>query len=116
MHDLSDIMLPYNVMLIPFLALQTKKQQGKQGNSEKDSCPGNSLSCGVNRFVKNKTVGIIFGAWCFIVTAACCIMGVYSTDPLTLALNIITPVVLIALGLILPVIAGYEKKSGKKVA
>jgi hypothetical protein len=43
-------------------------------------------------------------------------MGVYSTDPLTLALNIITPVVLIALGLILPVIAGYEKKSGKKVA
>jgi amino acid transporter len=68
------------------------------------------------RFVKNKTVGIIFGAWCFIVTAACCILGVYSTDPLTLALNIITPVVLIALGLILPVIAGYEKKSGKKVA
>jgi len=61
------------------------------------------------RFVKNKTVGIIFGGWCFFVTAACCIMGVYSTDPMTFALNIITPIVLIALGIILPVLAKRER-------
>ena len=61
------------------------------------------------RFVKNRTLGIIAGGWCFLVTAACCIMGVYSTDPLTLALNIITPIVLIALGVILPVIVKREQ-------
>lgn len=36
-------------------------------------------------------------------------MGVYSTDLFTLALNIITPIVLTALGLILPAIAKEKK-------
>ena len=43
------------------------------------------------------------------VTAACCIMGMYSKEPLTLALNIITPVVLTALGLIMPKLAQRER-------
>lgn len=61
------------------------------------------------RFVKNQKIAMFFGGWCFFVTAACCIMGMYSKEPLTLALNIITPVVLTALGLIMPKLAQREK-------
>lgn len=64
-------------------------------------------------FVKNNTVALIFGAWCFIVTAACCILGMYSTDTFTLLLNIITPIVYVALGLIFPKIrAAQDAKAG----
>jgi amino acid transporter len=65
-------------------------------------------------FLKNKTAGMIVGAWCFFFTAFACIMGMvpkvdFSADPgswwFQFALNIITPVVLMALGLILPAIA-----------
>ena len=61
------------------------------------------------RFVKCQPIALFFGGWCLFVTAACCIMGVYSADLFTMALNIITPVVLTALGLILPAIAKREK-------
>ena len=61
------------------------------------------------RFVKNQKVAMFFGGWCLFVTAACCIMGMYSKEPLTLALNIITPVVLTALGLIMPKLAQRER-------
>ena len=56
------------------------------------------------KFVKNRTVGMVFGAWCFIVTLACCILGMYSDDMFTMILNVVTPFVLTALGLILPTI------------
>ncbi|MEG0378273.1 MAG: amino acid permease, partial [Eubacterium sp.] len=56
-------------------------------------------------FVKNKVLGIIFGAWCFFLTAFACIGGIYSTNPFELILNIITPVVLVLLGFVLPFIA-----------
>ncbi|WP_029320790.1 APC family permease [Butyrivibrio sp. AE3004] len=62
------------------------------------------------RFVKNQTVAMLFGAWCFIVTAASCILGMYDADPFTFALNVITPLVLTGLGVILPIIAKNEKK------
>lgn len=61
------------------------------------------------RFVKNQTIAKFFGFWCFFVTAACCLLGVYSTDPFTLILNIVTPCVLVALGLILPTIAKRQQ-------
>lgn len=61
------------------------------------------------RFVKNQKVAMFFGGWCFLVTAACCIMGMYNKDPFTFALNVITPVVLTLLGLIMPQIAKHEK-------
>ena len=61
------------------------------------------------RFVKNQGVANFFGVWCFLVTAACCLMGMYDPDPFTLALNIITPVVLTLLGIILPQIAKREQ-------
>lgn len=63
------------------------------------------------KFVKSKTVGIIFGIWCFAFTAFACIGGMYSTDTFQLVLNIITPFILVGLGLILPIIA---KKTNSK--
>lgn len=57
------------------------------------------------RFVKNKKVGIFFGGWCFLFTALACLGGIYSEDPFQLALNILTPFVLLGLGLIMPAIA-----------
>ncbi len=65
------------------------------------------------KFVKSKTVGIIFGAWCFAFTAFTCIGGVYSTDTFQLVLNIVTPFALVGLGLILSLIA---KKTNKEDA
>lgn len=62
-------------------------------------------------FVKNQKVAIGFGFWCFFVTAACCILKMYSTDILTLVLNIVTPVVLTALGIILPMIKNREAEA-----
>ena len=61
------------------------------------------------RFVKNQGVAKFFGWWCLIITLACCIMGMYDKDAFTFTLNIITPVVLTALGLILPAIAKKQK-------
>ena len=57
------------------------------------------------RFVKNQKVAMFFGGWCFAITAVCCLLGMYSDDPFTFALNVITPVVLTALGILLPKIA-----------
>lgn len=62
------------------------------------------------RFVKNQGVAKFFGGWCFLITAASCILGMYSDDLFTLALNVITPVILTALGLIMPQIAKREQK------
>ena len=65
-------------------------------------------------FVKNRKVGMLIGGWCFFFTAFACVMGMlpkisYSADPSTwwfqMALNIITPLIFLALGLILPMIA-----------
>lgn len=61
------------------------------------------------RFVKKQGIAMTFGIWCFIVTAACCIMGMYDTNVFNMALNVITPIVLTALGVILPVIKRNEK-------
>ena len=64
------------------------------------------------KFVNNNTVAIVFGAWCFILTGACCLLGMYKPgDMYTTVLNIITPVVLTALGLILPAIKKKEAKN-----
>jgi amino acid transporter len=63
------------------------------------------------RFVQNQVIAKFFGAWCFLVTAVCCIMGMYSTDLYTFAMNVITPIVLTALGVILPQIAKREAKT-----
>ena len=63
------------------------------------------------RFVKNQGIAKFFGFWCFFVTAACCVLGMYSTDFFTMALNVCAPIVLTALGLIMPAIAKREQKA-----
>ncbi len=62
-------------------------------------------------FIKSRKFGMFVGGWCFTITAACCVMGMISDDPITMALNIITPIVLISLGLILPIIRKKEDEA-----
>ena len=54
-------------------------------------------------------LALFFGYWCAFVTAACCILGMYSRDPFTMLLNIITPCALVALGMIMPCLARRER-------
>ena len=61
------------------------------------------------RFVKSQPIAYFFGFWCFIVTAFCCVMGMVDDNLFTMALNIITPLVLTLLGVILPIIKKHEK-------
>ena len=62
------------------------------------------------RFTKSQGLAFTAGVWCFLVTAVCCILGMYvEGDIASTALNIITPFVLTALGLILPEIKKREK-------
>lgn len=68
------------------------------------------------KFVKNDSLGYFIGMWCFVFTAFACIMGMFPKVELfssewifQLILNVITPFVLIGLGLILPIVARREK-------
>lgn len=68
-------------------------------------------------FIKNKTLGMLAGFWCFAFTAFACAMGMFPrgvqprTDTWTFqfTLNILTPLVLIGIGLILPELAKKEQ-------
>ena len=61
------------------------------------------------KFTKSKTMGILIGLWCFVFTAFACIGGMYSEDTFQLTLNIVTPFVLVGLGLIMPKLAQRER-------
>lgn len=73
------------------------------------------------QFVKSKGVGMVFGGWCFFFTAYACIMGMFPRGVQSgtsgwyfqFAMNIITPVVLLGIGLILPELAKKEREQGK---
>ena len=65
-------------------------------------------------FSKHQGMAYFFGVWCFLITGACCLLGIYSTDPFALTLNIVTPVVLVALGMILPTIKNYQDKKAEE--
>ena len=59
---------------------------------------------------KNKTLGMILGGWCFAFTLFACVLGMYSKDSIfQTTLNILTPIVLVVLGLIMPAIAKKQK-------
>lgn len=71
------------------------------------------------KFVKNTKLGFGIGLWCFLFTAFACILGMvpkldYAADPkawlFQLSLNIITPIIFILIGLILPMIAKRVNK------
>lgn len=61
------------------------------------------------RFTKRQWLAYLAGGWCFLLTAICCILGMKDSDMFTMALNVITPIVLTGLGMILPIIKKYEK-------
>ncbi len=61
------------------------------------------------RFVKNPVLGKLAGGWCFVITAAACIMGIYSSNTFELILNIAIPICLIGIGFIPPLI---QKRKG----
>ncbi|GAA0736297.1 APC family permease [Clostridium oceanicum] len=65
-------------------------------------------------FIKSDKIGMIVGVWCFAFTAFACIAGMYSTDIFKLALNIVTPFVLILLGVIMPYLAKKDNESKSK--
>lgn len=60
-------------------------------------------------FIKNKNLGIIAGVWCLLVTAVSCLTGMYSENMFELIMNIATPIVLLAIGLLLPLINSKKK-------
>lgn len=88
---LNAVCMPLRYLWV-FAAYIALKKAGEKFNAE-------------YHFIKNKTLGIIFGAWCFAFTAFACISGMYSTDTFQLVLNIVTPFVLLGLGLIMPYFA-----------
>lgn len=63
------------------------------------------------QFVKSKKLGIGLGVWCLVLTLVACIMGMYSTNIFEIILNIATPIALIGLGFLMPLIAKKSKKN-----
>lgn len=71
------------------------------------------------KFIKNPKIGFLVGLWCFAFTAFACVMGMFPTNVdafsgewiFRVALNVMTPIILMGLGLILPMIA---KKTNNK--
>ena len=63
------------------------------------------------RFVMNNAVALAFGVWCFQITAVSCLLGMHSKDTFTMALNVITPLVLSVLGIIMPLLAKREARA-----
>lgn len=66
-------------------------------------------------FVKNRKLGIAIGVWCFFVTAASCIMGMYSKNTFELVTNILTPIVLVLSGFMLPAINKIIRNKKSKI-
>lgn len=61
-------------------------------------------------FVKNKKLGMLIGIWCTTVTLIACIFGIFTDDIFQLILNIAIPVILFALGAVMPMIAKRQLK------
>lgn len=66
------------------------------------------------RFVKRQGAAKFFAIWCFAITFLSCIFGMYSDDPFIFILNIATPIILMALGLVMPWIKKREQKKAAR--
>lgn len=70
-------------------------------------------------YIKNQKLAVMVGAWCFLVTFVAATMGILPVDEAygtgtwyhVLALNIIEPLIMIAIGVILPVIARMQRRN-----
>ncbi|MFV0380679.1 MAG: amino acid permease [Breznakia sp.] len=62
------------------------------------------------KLTKSRVLGYIIGAWCFLFTSVACIGGMFNADETArIIMNIATPFILVALGLLLPVLAKRER-------
>lgn len=101
--NLNSVVMPLRYLWV-FLAYMMLNKLHKNFTSE-------------YKFVKNPKVGFLIGAWCFLFTAFACILGMvpktdFNANPsawyFQLSLNIVTPIIFVALGMILPAIAKRE--------
>lgn len=111
MTNLNSVVMPMRYLWV-FFAYMMLNKAWKNYQSE-------------YKFVKNPKIGFIAGAWCFFFTAFACILGMvpkldFATDPkawwFQLITNILTPVVLILIGMILPEIARRDQKKNQATA
>lgn len=102
--NLNSIVMPMRYIWV-FFAYMMLNKQIKKFNSE-------------YKFIKNPKIAFAVGFWCFAFTILACVLGMipkvdYAADPASwmfqLVSNIVTPVVLILLGMILPMIAKREQ-------
>lgn len=106
--DLNSIVMPLRYLWV-FLAYI-----GLRGFLKNRALSGNA----VFKFVNNDKVATLIGIWCFSFTAFACLMGVFPKNVekfssewiFQITLNILTPVVLVGLGFILPKIAKKQNK------
>ncbi|MDR0879539.1 MAG: amino acid permease [Clostridioides sp.] len=106
--NLNSVVMPMRYLWV-FFAYVMLKQHAKARGLKSDY-----------KFLKSDLAGKIVGWWCFIFTAFACILGVVPKQGVPfssgwnfqIALNIITPFVFIALGLLLPALA---KRSNNKL-
>ncbi|HSQ89284.1 amino acid permease [Romboutsia sp.] len=102
---LNSVVMPMRYLWVFLAYMGIKKAVGKFNTEYK--------------FIKNPKIGFLVGLWCFGFTAFACIMGMFPTDvpafskewTFRVTLNVMTPIVLMGIGLILPIIA---KKSNKE--
>ena len=111
MNSLYDWLLKLNSVVMPlrylwvFLAFIMLKKLSNKFNSD-------------YKFIKNNKIALGFGIWCFGFTAFACIMGMFPKGIETysrewwfqLTLTIVTIIVLLGLGFILPRIAKKDKR------
>lgn len=103
MTNLNSVVMPMRYLWVFFAYMMLNRAASKFDSEYK--------------FVKNKKLGFFFGAWCFLFTAFACILGMvpkisFADGPsewwFQLISNILTPIVLVLLGMILPAIARRE--------
>ena len=102
--DLNSIVMPIRYLWV-FLAYMALRGFAKKKFSSE------------YKFIKNDKMAFIIGSWCFAFTAFACIMGMFPkvkpNSPeytFQLMLNLLTPFVLLCLGLILPLIVKISNK------
>lgn len=101
--NLNGIISPYVTGLIFWAFIKVRQNQ--------DKFPSKYV------FIKNRRFAIIVGWWCFILTMGAATFGILPIDATygtktwwqMLILNIVEPLFLIALGIILPLIAKWQK-------
>ncbi|MBP2637083.1 MAG: hypothetical protein H6Q72_2990 [Firmicutes bacterium] len=105
--DLNSIVMPLHYLWV-FVAYMALRRIADRFTSE-------------YHFIQNSKIAFGFGLWCFVFTAFACIMGMFpkgvaaytSQWYFQISLNLLTPFVLLGLGLILPSIA---KSINKKIS